>query len=316
VNDANDIPEQVRLKAQSAGQAGAAWLAGLERTVAELAREWGLTVGRTLTGGTEAFVAEVTLADGRQAVLKVAHPGAMLSAGELQTLLAARGRGYAEVYAYDEARSALLLERLGPPLAELGMPPDAQIAAICETLAEAWAVTPAGARLTTGAEKARSLSDFIETTWRELGQPCSAQVIDTALRYAEERRRSFDPRSAVLAHGDAHPWNALLVPGGGPARRFKLVDPDGLWIERAYDLGILMREWTPELLAGDPVALGVARCRMLAGLAGVEAGPIWQWGFIERTSTALLCLKVGLAGGREMLAVAEQWARAAPRDIV
>jgi hypothetical protein len=37
----------------------------------------------------------------------------------------------------------------------------------------------------------------------------------------------------------------------GPADR-----PDGLCIERAYDLGIPMREWGAELLAGDPVALG------------------------------------------------------------
>jgi streptomycin 6-kinase len=72
-----------------------------------------------------------------------------------------------------------------------------------------------------------------------------------------------------------------------------------------------MREWTDELLAGDPLRLGVARCRRLATLTGVAEEPIWQWGFIERVSTALLCLHVGLEGGREMLAVAERWARAA-----
>jgi streptomycin 6-kinase len=314
VKDALTIPEAVQRKALAGGAAGVAWLAGLERTVAELARLWDLSVGPILPGGTEALVAEATLSDGRAAVLKVYPPGVSLDAGELPTLLAARGRGYAEVYVYDHPRAAALLERLGPPLADLGLPVDAQLAIICATLAEAWAAPPAGAWCMTGAEKAGSLSDFITTTWQELGQPCSAQVIATARRYADERRRAFDPRSAVLAHGDAHPWNTLLVPGDGP-QRFKFVDPDGLFIERAYDLGISMREWTSELLAGDPVALGVQRCRRLAERTGIDPEPIWQWGFIERVSTALLCLKVGLDGAREMLTVAERWAVGRPEQL-
>jgi streptomycin 6-kinase len=82
-------------------------------------------------------------------------------------------------------------------------------------------------------------------------------------------------------------------------------------IEPAYDLAIPMREWSEELLAGDPYQLAVARCQRLAMLTGVDEEPVWQWGFIERVSTALLCLKVGLEGGREMLTVAEVCARSA-----
>lgn len=301
-----DIPEAVRFKALAAGETGAQWLAELGDTVGDLASAWGLVIGQTLVGGTEAFVAEAITTDGRVAVLKVLPPGLAMDAGELQTLLVARGRGYAAVYAADAARGAVLLERLGPPLATRGLSVDAQIAILCETLIKAWAVAPDGARFMTGAEKARSLSDFIATTWHELGRPCPARLIDTALHYAESRRRSFDPRTAVLAHGDAHPWNTLLVPGTGPAR-FKFIDPDGLFIERAYDLAISMREWSAELLAGDPLALGVQRCRRLAELTGVDPEPIWQWGFIERISTGLLCLKVGLEGGHAMLAVAHAW---------
>jgi streptomycin 6-kinase len=79
-----------------------------------------------------------------------------------------------------------------------------------------------------------------------------------ALSFAEVRRRAFDPETALLTHGDPHACNTLAVPGGG-ARRFKFVDPGGLFIERAYDLGILLREWGAELLAGDPVVLGRRR---------------------------------------------------------
>lgn len=304
-----DIPEPVRRKALAEGIAGQTWLVELGRQVADLATVWGLSLGRTLVGGTEAFVAEVTISDGRAAVLKVLPPWLASATGEFQTLQAARGRGYADVYAIDPARGAVLLERLGAPLATLGLSVDEQITAICATLVEAWGAPHAGVSCMNGAEKARSLSDFIGSTWQALGKPCSAEVIATALRYADERRRSFTPQAAVLAHGDAHPWNTLLVPGAVP-RRFKLIDPDGLVIERAYDLAIPMREWSGELLSGDPLMLGVQRCRRLAALTGVQPEPIWQWGFIERTSTGLLCLKLGLPGGHDMLTVAQRWAEA------
>jgi len=304
-----EIPEMVRLKAISRGATGAAWLAALGDIIAGLAADWEIAVGRTLPGGTEAFVAEVTMTDGLPAVLKIAPPGGEPIAGELATLSAARGRGYAKLLRHDEARGAMLLERLGPRLAELGLPIDAQMETICATLAEAWTQPPPGVAFTNGAEKAASLAAFIETSWRALGRPCAGRTIETALRFAELRRQGFDPASAVLAHGDAHAWNTLLVPGEA-TRRFKFVDPDGVFVEPAYDLSIPMREWSGELLAGDPVALGRRRCRRLAELTGVAPKPIWQWGFIERTSTGLLCLKVGLEGGRDMLAVADAWAAA------
>jgi streptomycin 6-kinase len=219
-----EIPEPVRLKALSIGRAGEAWLAGLAGVVADLEAGWDLSIGRTLSGGTEAFVAEVTMADGRKAVLKVSLPGRDPSTSELSTLLAGRGRGYAEVYGHDQRRKAMLLERLGPKLSELGWSVDAQIEAICATLRVAWTPLPEGSCFTTGAEKARSLGDFIETTWRELGRPCPERTVKMALRYAEVRHHGFDPDLAVLAHGDAHAWNTLLVPGDGSAR-FKFVDP-------------------------------------------------------------------------------------------
>lgn len=306
-----DIPEPVRRKALEAGAAGEAWLNELNYKVDNLAALWELTTSRSLIGGTEALVVEATTSDRRAAVLKVFPPNRNASAGEIATLVAAAGRGYAKVYAVDESHGAILLERLGPPLADMGLTVDAQIALICETLVEAWIVPADRARYPNGAEKAESLSNFIDTTWRDLGRPCPAQVIETALGFANERQRRFDPHSAVLAHGDAHPWNTLLVPDTQP-HRFKLIDPDGLFIERAYDLAIPMREWNEELLAGDTLQLGLARCYRLAELAKVNPEAIWQWGFLERLSTSLFCLQLGLEEGQKMLTVAESFAKLPP----
>jgi streptomycin 6-kinase len=100
-----------------------------------------------------------------------------------------------------------------------------------------------------------------------------------------------------LVHGDVHQLNALESDDG-----FKLVDPDGLLAEAEYDLGILMRGDPVELLAGNPFD----RALWLAGRTGLEPIPIWEWGVVERLSTALLCTQIGLQPlGHETLRAAE-----------
>lgn len=187
---------------------------------------------------------------------------------------------------------------------------DRQYEAICSTLLSAWAPLPAGESFTTGAQKAESLAKYVETAWRNLGRPCSDKTIQTACAYADRRAHAFDSVTAVVAHGDAHGWNLLVDPRGGP-QTFKFVDPDGLFVERAYDLGISIRELSMELLAGDAAAIGHSRCRQLGKLAGVEAAAIWQWGFLERTANGLLWLEQGMPDlAREFLVVADAWASA------
>ncbi len=131
-----------------------------------------------------------------------------------------------------------------------------------------------------------------------------------ALRFAEARRAAFDPATSVLGHGDAHAWNTLADPNGGG---FRLVDPEGLFIEPAHDLSIQLREWTDDFLAGDPVALGRAGCDLLARLTGVDPRAIWQWGLLEDLVNGLLYLDVGAPGdAAPFLAVAEAWAKSEP----
>lgn len=74
----------------------------------DLAAEW------DLPGGAEAFVADVTTADGLEAVLKVSPPDCDPPGSEPRMLLATRGRGYVAVYRHDQDREAMLLEGLGP----------------------------------------------------------------------------------------------------------------------------------------------------------------------------------------------------------
>ncbi len=302
-----DVPEEVRQKAIARGAEGRRWLERLGGLVCEIERDWGVTIGSTLRGGSESYVAAARTDFGYDAVVKIEMPPYASFASEVRTLIAADGRGYARLLEHDTERSAMLQERLGPSLQRFGLPVPTQIEIICATLRRAWAV-PAPAGLPTGANKARWLSEFIAATWEEVNRPCSRRVIEQAPAFAGTRAAAFDPESAVLVHGDAHSANALQDHRHAPSR-FKLVDPDGLLAEPAYDLAIPMREWSRELLDGDPARLGRERCAHLSSLTGVAPRGIWEWGFVERVSTGLLSIQVGADRfGGEMLDVAEAWA--------
>ncbi|MDO8409290.1 MAG: phosphotransferase [Phenylobacterium sp.] len=296
----------MRRRALDEGERGRTWLAALPQSLARLAVQWRLEDLHILDGGSEAVALAATMPDARQAVLKIAPPWADLLGAERRVLAAAGGSGFAELYAVDEAAHALLLERLGARLDLLGWTPEAQMEALCGALMAVWRAPVPPGGLMDGAEKARRLGQFIAETAQVLDAPLSAPVLARAREYAADRARAHDPARAVLAHGDAHAANALRARDGDG---FKFIDPDGLLIEPAYDLGVIMREWPEVLLeGGDPLAAGRARCARLAARTGVEAEAIWRWGYLETVSTGLLCCKLDLFDWREMFQVAEAWA--------
>jgi len=305
------LRDKVLRNIASQGESGARWLEALPSLLGRLEAEWGIKAGRLFPNATEAFVSEAVTADGQPVALKIPIPGPVKAERERRLLQTASGRGYVRVLRYDGYSGAMLLERLGPQLAMLGLPIEEQIRVICRTLRQAWMPVPPGVRYPTGAEKALEMSSYISTAWLRLGRPCSEKVIETALRFAEARRDAFDPADSVLAHGDPHAWNTLLDLKTNQLNQFKFVDPDGLFIERAHDLSISMREWSAELLAGDPAASGRKRCALLSRLTGVPQNAIWQWGFIERIVNGLRYIEVGPEETAvEFLAVVEAWAEA------
>jgi streptomycin 6-kinase len=291
----------VRRKAVGVG--AGAWLDDLPLLVASLEQEWGITIGDVYYDSTEAFVAEATCADRTPAVLKLIVPRSGDAAqNEITVLRLTDGEGCARLLREDATRGALLLERLGRSLHQLGLPIRRRHEILCATAACVWRPAP-GCGLPTGAEKGRWLADFIAATWEGLDHPCSERAVDYALACAERRVDAHRDERAVLVHGDVHQWNALEAADG-----FKLVDPDGLFAEPEYDLGIIMREDPLELSEDDPHE----RARWLAARTGLDAGSIWEWGVVERVSTGLLGTKVGLQPvGRQMLAVADRVAGSA-----
>jgi streptomycin 6-kinase len=106
------VPDAVANAAAACGAGG--WLRDLSGLIAELEAEWSVSVGRPFPHSSEAFVAEASLADGTPAVLKLLIPqDGAAGRREITMLRLTGGRGCVGLLRDDDARGALLLERLG-----------------------------------------------------------------------------------------------------------------------------------------------------------------------------------------------------------
>ena len=204
-----------------------------------------VSVGEALYGGTHAFVAYADGENGEKYVLKMDMPEDL--GGEFSRSMAALktadGHGYVKLFAYDPQRKACLLERLGKPINQLGYSVDRQIEIICSALKKAW-ITPARETdFPSGLDSVMWFRQFIGETWEKLHHPCSLRVIQQVFSYLQSREKAMKPSEFVLLHGDAHGGNTLITLDGDD---YQLIDPDGIFYEKEYDLGVLMREWVEE----------------------------------------------------------------------
>jgi streptomycin 6-kinase len=298
VTSMRDLPAPVRATARAA--AADAWLRDLPGLVAELAREWELRLGSAFGDATEAYVVSATRSDGTPVVLKLVVPRRRAAAAGKEIILLRRtaGTGCCRLLRYDETRGALLLERLGPSMAELNLPQPRRLEILCDLAGAIWRQSAADADLPTGEQQAQILIGQISHLWTELDRPCTRRAVDDALAAADSRRRAWNPDRAVLSHGDVHQWNALRSGDG-----FKLVDPDGLRAEPEFDLGVLMREDPDELFHGDPRD----RARWLAARTGTDPQAVWEWGLAERVACGLVLTARGVQPfAARMLAAADR----------
>ncbi|GHF48499.1 streptomycin 6-kinase [Deinococcus metalli] len=298
--DGVTVPAAVQTYAASLGAFGHDWLAALPDTVARVCQDWGLRREAAISGGSRSYVCRVTTPNGGAAVLKVALPEPVFGM-QLATLLAARGRGYVQVYAHDAARGALLMEALGPPLPEDSADVHAALDVTARTLRRAWAV-PAdtlGSAPGQAEHKAAGLTALIHECRPFAPQGEFDAVIEWALRCAAARLDARDPARQVVVHGDAHTGNLLPVPAPRPGAEtgYVFVDPEGFRCEPEYDLGVAARGWNGRLQSStDPHSDLRGWCDRLARATGTDADAVWQWAYVERVTTGLYLARHGLPG--------------------
>ena len=273
-----DIPSTLRRSRTAGGESD--WLDDLPDLVQEMATRWSLSIGSSYdTFGMNALVVEATTADGQAAVLKIAPPTeAAKLANEATVLRLADGDGCALLLDADLDRRALLLERLGPSMYELGIPRRERHELLLEAVLRLWRRVDPGVGLQRGSDYARSVIDRLPQVWEQSGRACSERVLADAIACAERRAAAHDDGRAVLCHGDLHELNALQAHDG----TFKLVDPEGVVAEREYDLGVIMRN-----APGDDDLH--ERADWLAATTGCDRTAIWEWGTAERVLSGLWC---------------------------
>jgi streptomycin 6-kinase len=262
-------------------------LEGLADLLAELVDRWSLRLGEVYGGGIGVPVLAVE-ADGSPAVLKIERPGEAFTA-QVATLEAAHGRGYAAVLASDAALGAVLLERLGSSLASSRLAPSAQVDHLTTALRLAWelpvSLAPA---VRPGDDKAAQLAGIVRRFRQGDDEDRWGPALDRAHELARHLSATRDPGLDVLCHGDPHPGNALHSDG---IPRYKLVDPDGFRCEPEYDVGVTVRDFSREVLAGRDHATARARhdalCDRAADVTGTDPERVRQWAYVERVTTGL-----------------------------
>ena len=290
--------------------------------LSDLQDMWSLHIEEQLTGGTSAYVAAATTESGRQAVIRISVPSTEDFPRAVHTLDVAGGRGYVRLLDYDLLRRAMLLEPLGMPMSRSGYAPDRQLAIVAAVLPQIWAL-PLDSHSHANqhwagepVDKAASLLEPVAQLWQQLDRPCPERVIAQAMDFAHQRSRAFLPDRAVIVHGDAATANLLQVPvpRSGAEAGFVFVDPSTFIGDPAYDLGVALRDWCTELLAGEAPALARRWCRGLAAAGGVDDVAVWQWGYLERVSTGLYVESLG-GDGRPHLLTADLIYNSGPGDI-
>ena len=250
-------------------------------SVRAVCHDWRLTAERWLDGGVGTPTLAVTREDGTAGVLKIAEPGSLDTSARVMG--AAHGHGYARVLAWDASRGALLTERLGHALWAEAPTVARQAQLIVPLLRDAWRVSLGYGSPFEG--KASGLLAILADLGPRYGHQ-HPDVLAQATRYATELAASERPE--VVCHGDPHAGNVLRSGSG-----WALIDPDGFIGERAYDLGVVLRDACGEIVAaeaserGSGVTLLREGCRRLAELTDADPERVWRWAFVERVTTAL-----------------------------
>ncbi|MFD4658086.1 aminoglycoside phosphotransferase family protein [Kitasatospora sp. NPDC058444] len=225
------------------GAPGAAWIAELPGLAAELLERWDCVPDGSAVHGGVGLILPVRQAHGRTAVLKLSfpHPG---NVHEPDAFEVWAGRGAVRLYARDDERFAMLLERASPTtLAEVRDSDEVLTAAGRLSRRLAVPAPPGLARL---SEQAAGWEAALRTDAASLPHALSDRAAAAALATVRELART---QPEVLVHGDLHPRNILRA----ERAPWLAVDPKGYVGDRAYDGGTLLKVHALTLLGTTDV---------------------------------------------------------------
>ncbi len=288
----------------------------IKTTIFKLEQVEKIKLLKSLDGGTSAFLAKALTKDSKEIIIKIPLYQQDLGTefkNEIKALEIVGGKGYVKLFKYDKDLKVAYLEQLGKPLGDCGFSINRQIEIICQTLMPSWIPLKERNQFPDTIEIADWFQGYISESWKKLNQPFSIQLLAKTTAFIANRKKEYSPKRACLVHGDAHNYNVLQATLG-ESTSFKLIDPDGIMGEPAYDLGVIMREWADELIINPREKL-IDRLAFLHQLTGVAKTPIWQWGLIQCVATALVLLQADQKKeGQKLISIGECWKDFNPSD--
>jgi streptomycin 6-kinase len=299
-----EIPERfVRTMIELHGDAGRAWLDGLPARIAEYESRWAIQVGPPFANLSYNYVAPAVRANGAQAILKLGMPQPELTS-EIAALRLWDGHGCAQLIASDLDGGALLLERLLPGNMLLDLTDDDEATRIAAQVMRAlWRpappapedmVFPTTARWASGLRRLRAMYDGGTG-------PLPEEMVTLAEALFAELLASCG--APMLLHGDLHHENVLA------AKRapWLAIDPKGLIGEAEYEVGALIRNPLPRLLALPDVTATLARrFDILAETLGFDRQRMIAWSYAQAVLSAWWRIEDHGHGWEPTIALAER----------
>jgi streptomycin 6-kinase len=212
------------------------WLERVPELLSECADEWELELGAPYPQGAAGYAVRATLRDGRPAVLKLIFPHHE-SEHEAEALRVWNGEGAVQLYDYDEARWAMLLERCEPGTLLAKEEQDAALDVFAGLLPRLW--KPAGEPFRSLADEARMWIEHLPVEWEEAGRPFDERTLAVAMDALETLAPTQGEQ--VLLHQDLHGDNVLAA----QREPWLVIDPKPLAGEREFAVAPIVRD--PEL---------------------------------------------------------------------
>jgi len=265
---------------------GADWLHRLPPLLAQLLREWDLSVDGPVRSGACSVVIPVRGPDG-QAVLKVGWPHTEARMEHL-ALRVWGGAGAVRLLRADPSRFALLLERLDPDTDLHGMPVERACTVIGGVLrALRVPAPPQMPRLTAYAERQVERLAIAPSV-------VPRRFADQARHLAVELTR--DEAEPVLLHTDLHYANVLA----GERTPWLAIDPKPMAGDAAFEVAPALVNRTHELAGAGSVRAALnRRLELVCEPAGIDPQRARAWTIVREVDNAL-----GLAHDRDRVSLA------------